>query len=190
MIKRMIFGVLAILAFAVGGLIMAGAWRSTSSSQEAAAGVVQSQATVAGVIGDQSAVAQAASPGGQGSQKQAPKQDDSANVTVMAVLMAPGAGNAVNELAFQVFLNTHSVSLSKYDLTKITTFKNSEGLVVKKEINWEAEGNSDHHRSGYLQIKAPAGTALISSKTQYFTLEFAGIGGVDRTLRWERKDWE
>ncbi|MCL4516660.1 MAG: hypothetical protein M1379_13895 [Firmicutes bacterium] len=180
MTRRTIFGVLAILALAVGGLVMAGIWRSASTPREAAVEAPQ----------DQAVVARAAASGGQGNQKQAPKQDDSANVTVMAVLAAPEAGDAAGELTFQIFLNTHSVPLSKYDLTRITTFRNSEGLVVNNGLSWEAEGNSDHHRSGYLRIKAPAGNVLLSAKTRFFTLEFAGIGGVNRALRWERKDWE
>lgn len=180
MARRMIFAILAIGALVVGGLIVAGIWRSPSPAREAADGAVQSQP----------AVAQAAGSAGQGNQKQAPRQDDSAKVSLLAVFMVPEPGNAGSELAFQVFLNTHSVPLLKYDLTKITTFKNSEGLVVKSGISWEAEGNSDHHRSGYLRVKAPAGTPLITPQTQYFTLEFSGIAGVDRTLRWERKDWE
>lgn len=180
MTRRMIFAVLAILALTVGGLVMTGIWRSASSPREAATPAPQ----------DQAAVARAATPGRQGNQKQAPKQDDSAGVTVTAVLAAPGAGDAAGELTFQIFLNTHSVPLSKYDLTKITTFQNSEGLVVKSGFTWEAEGNSDHHRSGYLRIKATAGNVLLSAKTRFFTLEFDGIGGVNRTLRWERADWE
>jgi hypothetical protein len=86
-------------------------------------------------------------------------------------------------LVFEVSLDTHTVPLEGYNLEEIATFRNSEGAVIREGFTWKPEGESSHHRRGFLYLESA--TPLITSKTKYIVLEFEAIAGVKRSFRWE-----
>lgn len=111
-------------------------------------------------------------------------------VTLDVAFLSPLQKNE-NELVFKVYLNTHSVDLSGFNVDRLATFRNSEGLEIEEGFTWVSERDSSHHRSGYLKIpsKTREGASLITGKTDYIILEVKGIE-VPRTFKWDRETLE
>lgn len=110
--------------------------------------------------------------------------DDEASVTVSITFLTPQQLQPDGWLSFEVSLNTHSVSLSAYDLARLAVLK-IPGKGEASDFVWEEEGTAqDHHRSGILKIK---NDGLVTSKTKSITLEIREIGGVPvRSFKWDK----
>lgn len=105
-------------------------------------------------------------------------------VTFMNPLLKPEEVNG--KLVFKVALDTHTVDLSQFDLTKLAVLHTSEGTVVNTGFVWEPESESSHHRMGLLKLEATSeGKSLISKETQYIELELKDIGVPSRLFKWE-----
>jgi hypothetical protein len=90
------------------------------------------------------------------------------------------------KLVFKVALNTHSVDLTQFDLTKLVVLRTSDGTVVAKNFSWEPQSESSHHRLGLLKVDATVdGKALITKETKFLELELKGIGTPSRLFKWE-----
>lgn len=86
-------------------------------------------------------------------------------------------------VVFQVSMNTHSVELGNFDLTKLTQVRLEPGATLN-DISWKPEGNgSGHHVSGKLTARDPQGL-LASAKS--ITLEIWGVAGEEvRQFHWK-----
>jgi hypothetical protein len=105
-------------------------------------------------------------------------------VDVDVVYLNPLMPEEKEKIVFKVYLNTHSVDLSGYRVEKLSTFRNSRGVVVNEGFTWVPERESSHHRYGYLVLPARInGTELISPEDEYIVLEIDGIQG-KRIFRW------
>lgn len=88
---------------------------------------------------------------------------------------------------FTVAMDTHSVNLDGYDLSKLAVLKTATGQEIKP-LSWEAPGGG-HHRQGTLRFPAtfPDGQPVLSSETASFQLVIKGIGDLpERTMAWNR----
>jgi hypothetical protein len=100
-------------------------------------------------------------------------------VTVQATWLANQAAPT-----FAVVLDTHSVSLDGYDLSKMAVLR-VDGREVAP-TSWDAPAGG-HHRSGTLIFPSTAadGSPLITRETAQVELVVRGVGDVpERVLRW------
>ncbi len=105
-------------------------------------------------------------------------------VTFVNPLLKPEEVNG--RLVFKVALDTHTVDLLQFDLTKLAVLRTSDGTVVNTGFTWEPESESSHHRSGLLKLEATTeGKPLISKETKYIELELKDIGVSSRLFQWE-----
>lgn len=75
------------------------------------------------------------------------KTDAQGAVAVKATLL-PGKSNQ-KQLMFEIVMNTHSVSLSEYDIPKIARLALG-GKEAGGNFVWEPSGEDSHHMSGFL----------------------------------------
>jgi hypothetical protein len=111
-----------------------------------------------------------------------------AAVMVAAAFVNPllKSEEVAGQLVFKIVLDTHSVDLMQYDLTKLAVLRNSEGLIVDAGFLWEPEEESSHHRTGLLKIHATiAGKPVITQDTAYIELELVDVGIPSRLYKWE-----
>nr|BAL59422.1 hypothetical conserved protein [Candidatus Acetothermum autotrophicum] len=105
-------------------------------------------------------------------------------VTFMNPLLKPEEVNG--KLVFKVALDTHTVDLSQFDLTKLAVLRTSEGVTVSEGFSWEPESESGHHRKGVLKVADTLnGAPLITRETKWLELELKEIGMPSRVFRWE-----
>ncbi len=105
-------------------------------------------------------------------------------VTFMNPLLKPEEMNG--KLVFKVALDTHTVDLSQFDLTKLAVLRTSEGVTVSEGFSWEPESESGHHRKGVLKVADTLnGAPLITRETKWLELELKEIGTPSRVFRWE-----
>lgn len=90
-----------------------------------------------------------------------------------------------NALEFAVVMDTHSVDLDRYDLSKLATLRNDNGQEVTATA-WQGPPGGGHHRSGKLFFPASsAAKPLIDPDTKYLELTIRDIANVkERVLRW------
>lgn len=113
------------------------------------------------------------------------KRSDANNVTVDVVLLNPLGQVSNKELVFRVTMNTHSVPLNTYDISKSAIVKSSDGK-VSTGFSWQAESEEDHHRSGLLKV---TNNGVLGPKTKWITLELETLADVPvREFRWEEVD--
>lgn len=90
------------------------------------------------------------------------------------------------KLFFKVALDTHTVDLSSFDLTKLAELRTSEGVIVNKGFIWEPISESGHHRMGLLKIDGTLNSVpIITKETKYIELELKEIGIPARLFKWE-----
>jgi hypothetical protein len=105
-------------------------------------------------------------------------------VTFMNPLLKPE--ESAGQLVFKIALETHTIDLSQFDLTKLAVLRTSEGVTVSEGFLWEPESESGHHRKGVLKVAEMGGGApIITKETQWLELELKGIGMLSRVFRWE-----
>jgi len=102
-------------------------------------------------------------------------REGNVNVTVTPRSLAPGASS----WDFEVVLETHTQPLDQ-DLTKVAALIDAHGR-PHAPLAWEGSPPGGHHRRGLLRFQPLAGNPAIAE------LRLHGIGGVDRTFRWQLK---
>ncbi|MBI3661171.1 hypothetical protein HY230_11970 [Candidatus Acetothermia bacterium] len=117
------------------------------------------------------------------------RASDEAGVKVDVAFMNPllKPEEAAGRLVFKVTLNTHTIDLSKLDLTKLASLRTSTGFTIAEGFTWEPVGQeSGHHRTGLLKIGATSeGKPLITKETKYIELELKDIVVPSRLFKWE-----
>lgn len=86
-------------------------------------------------------------------------------------------------ISFLVTMNTHSVELSAYDLTKLSRVILDQGATLG-EVAWQPKGEgSGHHLEGTLTVQDPTGLARTARKV---ALEIKGLPGPEvRLFEWK-----
>jgi hypothetical protein len=86
--------------------------------------------------------------------------------------------DAGKPVAFEIRLNTHSVSLN-FDMVEISSLRDNEGKVYKA-VEWKGSPSGGHHRRGILEFPNLEGTP------QSVKLIIRGIAGVpERSFEWK-----
>ena len=89
-----------------------------------------------------------------------------------------------DSLVLNISMNTHSVELDQYDLSKLTVLLDSNGLEYTA-TSWDSAPGG-HHRMGVIRFPVPP--SLTQKTTTYIKLVIRNIAGVDeRVLRWDVK---
>lgn len=94
-----------------------------------------------------------------------------------SVKLAPPAQR---QLAFAVFMNTHSVSLKGYDPAKIAYLLNDRGNRMRPAA-WKRYGNEEHHISGLLLFEN-TNSSFVWSRTNSLRLVLTGLAGVKQRV--------
>ena len=90
-------------------------------------------------------------------------------------------GERSNSLAFQIDMNTHSVELDQYDLSKLSILRDDAGKDYRP-ITWDSAPGG-HHRGGTLVFPLP--DSLRQQNAKYIELVIRDVAGVkERILRW------
>ncbi len=87
--------------------------------------------------------------------------------------------------AFKVTMDTHSLELDDYDLTRLATLRTSDGRETLP-LTWDAP-KGGHHREGTLTFSGNAldGKPLIGPNTKRFELIIYEVAGVaERSFEW------
>jgi hypothetical protein len=105
---------------------------------------------------------------------QAQTNDENAvRVDVKPVQLAPG-----KPAVFEIWLNTHSVSLS-YDLVQVSSLQDGQGKVYKAKA-WKGSSPGGHHRRGVLEFPE------LQGNPQTIKLIIHGVADVPaRTFEWK-----
>lgn len=111
------------------------------------------------------------------------------NVTVVATwLLAPAKGfDPSTEIGFEVKLDTHSVELGAYDLSKIITLRDGAGREYAP-LRWTGVADASHHRDGIIAFARAdeQSRPLIAESTQALELVVRDVAGIkERVLRWD-----
>ena len=108
-------------------------------------------------------------------------------VAIDLLYLTPTEAEADGALTFEVRMNTHSVALDQYDLTKLSRLEVGGGAKLEP-IGWFNPGGGGHHRYGQIRFPAagPDGTSVISPETSFIEVVIEGVGGVaERRFRWD-----
>ena len=142
---------------------------------------------MAGPMG-QAQSATPAAPAGQLNEKDLTRTTSGASIDVSVAFMNPllKPEEINGKLVFKVALDTHSVDLTQFDLTKLATLRTSDGKTVTTGFTWEPQSESSHHRLGLLKVDATLdGKPLITKETKFLELELKNIGTPSRLFKWE-----
>ena len=110
--------------------------------------------------------------------------NEAGNVGIVVTWENPsGEGSA--SLRFIVAMNTHSVDLDGYDLSKLAVLRNDQGVEASPD-GWDAP-KGGHHRSGVLSFSNNiGGKPIIGTETRTIELIIRDVAGVrERIFRWE-----
>lgn len=114
------------------------------------------------------------------SKKDLRRTDDRGPVEVVALYLNPLEKENNQEFSFEITLDTHSGSLSQYDMKKITVLRIDGGPEINA-LGWFKPGGGGHHTSGILKFKASA-----PADAKLLELLVKNVGGVDeRIFKWE-----
>ncbi len=85
-------------------------------------------------------------------------------------------------LVFEVSMNTHSVDLDQYDLSKLAILRDDAGNEYRP-LSWDSAPGG-HHRQGTLTFPVP--DSLTQGKARYIEMVIRDIAEVkEKVLRWE-----
>jgi hypothetical protein len=85
-------------------------------------------------------------------------------------------------LTFQVAMNTHSVNLDGYDLSKLAVLRDDTGKEYKSTAWQSAPGG--HHRNGTLIFQMP--NAVKQGSARYIEVIIRDVAGIEeRVFKWE-----
>lgn len=112
------------------------------------------------------------------------RSNEGGRVTVKATWQ--GQQEAGGPLVVRVVMDTHSVDLDGYDLSKMAVLRGGQGVEVAP-LSWEAPPGG-HHRDGVLTFPSTDGTGrpVLDSDVQVAEMVIRGVAGVpERVLSWE-----
>ncbi len=108
-----------------------------------------------------------------------PSETASGPVTLDMVWLSPPDG-----LTFRVGMNTHSVILDGYDLSRLAVLRTAQGLEIPP-ARWEAPPGG-HHRSGILTFPSALDDGTPIALDGGFVVAIRDVGGVaEQTFAWE-----
>lgn len=112
---------------------------------------------------------------------------DTKGTVDVAILFTNLIEENMDELIFEVYLNTHSVDLEKIDYANQAILRTNSGLEVKKDFTWILTGGSGHHIKGLLKIPNKInGNKILDKDSLYIELELLNIGGTSsKKFKWE-----
>ena len=112
------------------------------------------------------------------------QKNQAGNVTINVTWEGNQASG--ESLRFAVAMDTHSVDLDKYDLSKLATLRTDKGRQVAPTA-WDGPPGGGHHRSGTLIFPTTeGGKPLIDAETKYVELTIRDVANVkERVLRWD-----
>ena len=116
------------------------------------------------------------------------RADSQGNIQASVTLVSPGdlVSLEVKMLAFEVYLNTHSVNLLAYQMEKLSYLRDDSGKKYPA-LEWEPISESSHHRSGILKFSNldENGDFIITSSSKSIELVIKGLAGIEeRSFRW------
>lgn len=118
------------------------------------------------------------------------RRSEAGGVEAGVEFLAPDTTENSGFLSFRVGLSTHSVSLTKFDLTRMTSVTTEAGT-RSDGFSWEGLAESDHHRTGILKIdnRNPEGKALWTPESGRLVLEIKNLAVPARSFSWTAADW-
>ena len=168
----------AALVLLVSSVLAAGILSACASSQAAPSGGGPSTQAIVAAVSQTNA-------GGAASPSTADQVQTSSGGNVTIDVSWDGASDS-GTLTFEVAMNTHSVGLDGYDLSKLAILRNDRGQEVKPE-RWDAPPGG-HHRRGVLTFPAvdSSGKPVVDDGVKSLELMIKDVAGVsERVLKWE-----
>lgn len=109
--------------------------------------------------------------------------DSQGTVVIQTTLMLAESSNS--QLVFEIVMNTHSVDLNQYDLTRIANLSFESTSALPGSFSWESSNNDTHHKLGYLKWSGTTPKDISA-----LTLELEGIDEIpSRTFTWDQKEY-
>lgn len=120
--------------------------------------------------------------------EQLEKKDTQGEVTVTVKFLNPILQDE-DYLNFEVYLNTHSIELDKYNLGEMTTLFIGSDTKITEGIIWETVGGG-HHISGTLKVpKQYNGEKINYVDADFIELEVRDLSGIDsRKFKWKKEE--
>ncbi|HCX64660.1 MAG TPA: hypothetical protein DHN33_05570 [Eubacteriaceae bacterium] len=89
---------------------------------------------------------------------------------------------------FEVALNTHSVDLDGYDLSKMTSLNVGDEIEITKDIQWTMVEGGGHHVSGTIKVpRQYEGEKIDYKDKEYIRLEIMKLDGINsRVFEWKK----
>lgn len=116
----------------------------------------------------------------KGKESDLSRLDSQGAVAVQATLLPEKS--SLNELMFEIVMNTHSVDLLQYPLNELAQISFGTAINTTGEFKWEHANEDSHHMVGYLKWTGTIPEDSIS-------LELTGIDNIpSRTFIWEKSD--
>ncbi|OLS01974.1 hypothetical protein [Tissierella creatinophila] len=114
---------------------------------------------------------------------------DSQNGIDMAVIFNNPLEEDKDYLVFKVMINNHRIDLENIKYAELAKLRISDGTIITEGFQWELEGGSGHHVSGYLKLpKSIGANNVISANTDSIQLDIVGIKSVGSlTFKWDKE---
>ncbi|MGE5553113.1 MAG: hypothetical protein ACM3XZ_04235 [Betaproteobacteria bacterium] len=120
--------------------------------------------------------------------QQLTRVEEQGEVAVSVAFLNPSNPLAFrSDLGFSISLDTHTVDLSRYDLTTHSVLTNDRGETISSGFTWKAEIEGAHHRSGELRVKnrAASGRPFWTTQVELLRLELKELADVPvRRFEW------
>ncbi len=116
------------------------------------------------------------------------RTDEQGTVAVAVTFLNPSDPRAFpKDLAFAVYLDTHTGDLSTYDVAANAVLTDDRNQVLSSGFSWKAETEGAHHRSGELRIRnrLKSGGVFWDARTRLLRLELKNLAGIpSRKFEW------
>lgn len=115
------------------------------------------------------------------------KTDMQSSVTVGVAFKNPEEKDE-DYFNFEVALNTHSVDLDGYDLSKMTSLNVGDEIEITKDIQWTMVEGGGHHVSGTIKVpRQYEGEKIDYKDKEYIRLEIMKLDGINsRVFEWKK----
>ncbi len=110
---------------------------------------------------------------------------DPGNAQVSVIFLNPVKNLQAESLFFQVAINTLSLDLSDFDITKVAVIEYENGESIMEGFEWRPIQSHNHHFMGILKAPGRKGGKSILKESKYIKLIIKGIPKIDkREFRW------
>jgi len=115
------------------------------------------------------------------------KTDMQSSVTVGVAFKNPEEKDE-DYFNFEVALNTPSVALDGYDLSKMTSLNVGDEIEITKDIQWTMVEGGGHHVSGTIKVpRQYEGEKIDYKDKEYIRLEIMKLDGINsRVFEWKK----